>query len=366
MSKTSRREGSPSKGRRASESDASRAGRYWTAAVEQRYTHQRLGWLDHPKLPDPTVYPETAGSYGNWALDLADELGIERDGRWLSLGCGAGGLEAFVLEQGFAQRLDGFDVSTGSIEAARRNAADKSVTGAHFDIADFHALDLRDNAYDVVLMSMSLHHVEQLNRLLRQIHRWLKPGGVLLVNEFIGPCQFQYDDHQLARVREVLELLPERLRIDTLNGHVKEGYGRMPRAHWFEVDPSESICSAQIPAGLRRYFDLCIERACGGPILNLALENIIGNFRDDSPEDQAILRLMSLYEARLIEAGDVDNQFALYAATPRSTPALWFWRLFALGDRWRVARWRIEAGLGPLGRIRRLVGRVARKLGLRR
>ena len=44
---------------------------------------------------------------GHWLLDLFSELPIPRQGAWLSLNCGGGGLEFLATQRGLFATLDG-------------------------------------------------------------------------------------------------------------------------------------------------------------------------------------------------------------------------------------------------------------------
>lgn len=330
--------------------DLERVERCWDQTAQLRASHGPLGWLDSPLVLGPYVLPAIAGSEtttGNWVSDVAKALRLPRDGRWLSLGCGEGGQELLCVRQGLCRRLDAYDISSESIDSARRKAAEEGLDAIHFEVADFHELALGRRRYDVVVMGMSLHHVAELNKLLPAINRAITKDGYLLVNEYIGPAQFQYPDRQIEIVERLLAALPARLRLDSLTGETRTTYKRRSRKHWFHVDPSESISSDRIEGALHRYFDVALDRKYGGPILNLLLENIIANFDGEDEGDVAILRLLMAVERLLIDEGVVEHQFAVFACRPRWTPALWASRFYRLADALRIAGWQLSAGILP-------------------
>jgi SAM-dependent methyltransferase len=93
----------------------------------------------------------------------------------LDLGCGAGAPMTRALAAG--RRVTGVDISTRQIELARAG-----VPEARFIQADMTALDLPSASFDAVVAFYSLTHVPRadLPALLRAIHGWLRPGGVLV------------------------------------------------------------------------------------------------------------------------------------------------------------------------------------------
>ena len=301
-----------------------------------------MGWLDSPLVQREYVQPATGGgaSAGNWVADLVARVGVPSGGHWLSLGCGSADQELYCLEQGFCARLTGYDISAESIAQAEAKARQRGVEGARFLVQDFQDLRLPRRAFSAVVMSMSLHHVAELHRVLRQVRSCLQPGGWLLVNEYIGPSQFQFDEGLLRLVEDLLAALPERLRYDYLNGVTKSRYVKHSRAHWFAVDPSEAICSEHIEGALRRFFRVAVQANYGGPVLALLLENIVGNFSPEREDDVAILRTLMATERALIREDVLADHFAVFAARPRRTPWVFLSWLLELADRLRVASWR--------------------------
>lgn len=91
----------------------------------------------------------------------------------LDFGCGPGrDLKTFVS---LGHRAVGLDGSARFVEIARRNS------GAEVWHQDFLALDLPAEHFDGVFANASLFHVptQELPRVLGELHRALKPGGVL-------------------------------------------------------------------------------------------------------------------------------------------------------------------------------------------
>lgn len=99
-------------------------------------------------------------------------------GRVLDAGCGAGINLQWLLDNG-ATEIVGVDVSPAMIAIARKEAPAEQVS---LHIANLEQpLDFLDNAsFDLVLSSMAIHYIEDLNRLFGDFARLLKPGGYLV------------------------------------------------------------------------------------------------------------------------------------------------------------------------------------------
>jgi hypothetical protein len=163
---------------------------------------------------------------------------------------------------------------------------------------------------------MSLHHVRRLRPLLSQIHGALRPEGWLIVNEFVGPRQFQFTELQLSIVRELLSVLPERYR-RTETGEIKSEYVRMPVEHWNRADPSEAIRSDRILPELQRRFRVVESIGYGGTILHLLFEHIVQNLDVADEQSMTILRLLGRFEDILIREGVISNDFTFLVARKR-------------------------------------------------
>ena len=288
----------------------------WSTLQQQRADEfPVLGWLDSQLLQRMYVLPKIVGSSeGNWLLWLVEQLGLPRDGRWLSIACGAGGLELFAAEQGLAAHIEGVDIAPGAIELARRGAQERGLTNVSFRVADLERERLPEAAYDVILCGMGLHHIARLEYFYEEAALALRPGGYILLNEFVGPSQWQWSDAQLAATNALLAALPERYRYNPVTGRPKEREERPTLAWMNAADPSESIRSAELLPLLERQFELALRRDYGGALLGRLLEYIVGNFHADRPHDVEMLRLLCAAEEALMRAGAIGSDFAVVAA----------------------------------------------------
>jgi ubiquinone/menaquinone biosynthesis C-methylase UbiE len=101
--------------------------------------------------------------------------GLPPNARVLDLGCGPG-LQSAWLSQRF--RVVGADISRGQLALAQERA-----TGASFLLADMSSLAFVPQSFDAIVAFYSIIHVprEEHAALFASLHRWLKPGGRLLV-----------------------------------------------------------------------------------------------------------------------------------------------------------------------------------------
>lgn len=97
----------------------------------------------------------------------------------LDIGCGGGFLSNYLAESGHS--VTGIDLSTSSLEAARRNDKTKSVV---YQTANAYSLPFQDQSFDAVSAMDILEHVENPDQLIAEAARVLRPGGLFFFHTF--------------------------------------------------------------------------------------------------------------------------------------------------------------------------------------
>lgn len=98
-------------------------------------------------------------------------------------GCGSGHA-INVMAQAFpASRFTGIDFSEQAIATGIREAAERGLANAAFESHNLADLDMasKKDAYDVITVFDAIHDQAQPARVLENIYRALRPGGVLLM-----------------------------------------------------------------------------------------------------------------------------------------------------------------------------------------
>jgi SAM-dependent methyltransferase len=276
-------------------------------------------WQSHPLTMRHINRLVSGNDDEGWLAFTKQRFLPEELERGLSLGCGSGRLERDAIALGVCRTFDAVDISEDALEAAA-GAAEQAGIGEQIDYrqADLNTVQLAPAAYDVVFAIQVLHHVDALEHLLDEVKSSLRPGGLLVVNEYIGPARFQWLDKTEALMNRILELLPHDYKVNPKNGFVKERIDRAPADEIARFDPSESIRSDEIVTTLESRFDVLYRADFGGTLLQFLLADIAANFREDDPKDAALVNLMSLFEEVLIAERVLPSDFAFFVLSSQS------------------------------------------------
>ncbi len=291
--------------------------------------------------------------------------------RCLSLGCGEGGLERQLASLGVFVACDAFDVAAGSIANAQTLARQAGYEHIAYRVEDANNMQLPAQTYDAVWASGAVHHFERLEHVFTQLAAALKPGGLFILNEYVGPSRFQFPSYQRQTIQACLDLLPStyrQLSSSVVQAHLSGDEARphmIPRGmpqklldKWRDgdllaavgrrlrllraartgaflektlanlpsersviaVDPSEAVRSAEIVPVLRQYFDILEFKPLGGTILQFLLADIANNFQQDEVGAR-LLEMLFAVEDALLDAGQLDSDFAYIVAAPKMSAA---------------------------------------------
>lgn len=232
------------------------------------------------------------------------------------LGCGDGILVHFLLNSNPGLKVDAYDISPASLARAQerikihRGAAQR----CRFLPIDLNKESLPEAAYDAVLTTGTMHHVENLDFCFRNIGRSLRPGGYLWLNDYTGPSRFQWSGTQMRLADELLALVPKAWRL-------REKVVRCDARALGEMDPSEAVAPQHIEAALTAHFEIVRKWPRGGTLLAPIFgSGCLDAAMADSPEGLAILAAMFAAEQDLIREGVLPSDSYVYIAKPRTAP----------------------------------------------
>ncbi|NDJ20061.1 methyltransferase domain-containing protein [Nostoc sp. B(2019)] len=109
-------------------------------------------------------------------------LTIHSDTQILDLCCGSGQATQFLVK--YSENVTGLDASPKSLQRARRNVPEADYVEAFAEEMPF-----AEHLFDVVHTSTALHEMqpEQLRKIIKEVYRVLKPGGIFVLVDFHAP-----------------------------------------------------------------------------------------------------------------------------------------------------------------------------------
>jgi ubiquinone/menaquinone biosynthesis C-methylase UbiE len=170
---------------------------------------------------------------------VRDRLAQEEPlGRAVEFGCGTGFFTSSLAEK--ASSVLATDAAPGMLASVRERIDDKKI---EFEVADCQGSSLAAGEFDTALLSLVLQFVDH-DRTIAEMHRVLKPGGLLLIANLDVPA-LSVPQRMLCLWRVVHEgrrgyaVRPPRRFGRNVIGH--DALCKLLETHGFEVLGSETI-----------------------------------------------------------------------------------------------------------------------------
>jgi len=222
--------------------------------------------------------------------------------RGVSVGCGVATKEMVLLRRDVVHHFDLYEISEARIEQAAAAAAKWNLEDRitwHNEPADFESAG--ETAYDVVYWNKALHHMLDTQQALAWSREVLKPGGLIYMNDFVGPDRMQWPDEMLRAATRVREALPPHLLKLPEGRQVPTTVTRPDPDDLIAMDPTECADSAAIIPAFNDLFPGATIRPTGGVVYHLALKDILERI---TPADGAeLFELLLLVDQLHSKAG---------------------------------------------------------------
>ncbi len=99
--------------------------------------------------------------------------------RLLDCGCGPGSITVGLAEINARGETVGIDLGESLIEAAGEAASRSGDSSVRFEVADIYEIPFSDSSFDAVFSHALLEHLNDAPKALAEMHRVLRPGGVI-------------------------------------------------------------------------------------------------------------------------------------------------------------------------------------------
>jgi len=268
---------------------------------------------------DPAVSPEVyfAGRHGA-AVPAPHALSLRSSDARLEA--------ALVRGAGACARVTGLEDDEQRAQRANAGVSASLREQIHFQQASLLAWSPEEPLGAVIARNV-LHRQHDLDGALDRVEQLLAPGGLVFVDEFVGPSRFQWTDTQLEAINRLLASLPDELLVEVGagKGQHKRAVVRPNLANHAAANPDEVVCSDRIVAGLDARFERVEVHLYGGALYHQLFTRIMGNFAAQ-PE---LVRVLMELDALLTDLGVLSSDY------------VWgVWRRpSASGRRARARRW---------------------------
>ncbi len=230
---------------------------------------------------------------------LVDRARLERGWTVVDVACGSGAITALILEKIRGAReamVIGVDMSASALRDARAKVA--GARDAVVELVQARAEELSRSirrAVDAVVFCNGIHYIEDKDRLVAEVHKTLKPGGIFAFNtgffEGAMPRETQkyYRRWMLKTLRKLkteYNLKPTRDKVESRRQLSAEQYRVLLESQGFEIR-SQEIYPGRVPeqgwVDLSRFSDF-IAGALPGIPLKTASDVLVASLHETFAE----------------------------------------------------------------------------------
>ncbi len=130
-----------------------------------------------PVYSDGEAYEERNGKWSRViGRDYMDWLAVEKESRWLDVGCGTGALCEVVLDRWAPEDYVGVDVAEAQLEYARSRHPDER---ARFQLDDALSLSFGDGMFDAAVSALVINFMPDPVRMVAEMKRVVRPSGTV-------------------------------------------------------------------------------------------------------------------------------------------------------------------------------------------
>jgi SAM-dependent methyltransferase len=264
---------------------------FWQSPVARAAINRRI-------TGDPELGPETHFARRHGPSIVAPHA--------VSLRASDAKFEIALVEAGPCERVTGLDEQQSRVDFASGRVPEPLRGKIAFELGTLERFQPSEPLGAAVCRSF-LHRREDLEAVLDRLAAMLAPGGLLFVEDFVGPAHFQWTDAQLDAINRLLAQLPQELLTDlsAKDGRRKRSVERPNQADWIASNPSEAVRSDEILPALDARFERVEVCLYGGAIFHQLFSRIMGNFVD-RPE---LVGVLMEVDALMTDAGALSADY---------------------------------------------------------
>ncbi len=243
----------------------------------------------------------------------------------LLLGSNEGHMELRLCELGFIGQIVATDIAAKALARAATRVRERGFKNVTYKVADLNR-DRVDGPFDFILCEGVLHHIENIDFCISSLHRSLRPGGLLVGMEYVGPYRFQLSAKEVAWINAALGAMPRGLRPVAAPGDpsVPMALHEQAIVHYtapsiremLAFDPSEAVAGHLLRDALQRSFRFIEDKPLGGGVLLYAENHFPFGRAKCDPFVAAWLDVLIKIEDTIHNTGILPHHAWFFVATP--------------------------------------------------
>lgn len=191
----------------------------------------------------------------------------------LDVGCGPGNITCDLADRVAPGRVVGLDASAEVVAAARAEARERGTANVSFEAGDLYAMEVEDDAFDVIHAHQVLQHLTDPVTALRELRRVVRPDGMVAVRDSdYAAMTWAPDEPRIDRWLELYHEVTARNGAEADAGRRLLGWAR--QAGFTSIDVSSSTWTYADPASRVWWGDLWADRVglTDSPLARQAVE----------------------------------------------------------------------------------------------
>lgn len=264
---------------------------FWQSPIARAAINRRI-------TGDPELGPETHFARRHGPAIVAPLA--------LSLRASDAKLELALVEAGACERLIGIDDAQGRVDFAAGRVPEPLREQVSFQLGKLEDFQ-PDEPLGAIVCRSFLHRRSDLESTIERLVELLAPGGLVFVEDFVGPARLQWTDAQLDAINRLLARLPDHLLRDlaAADGNCKRRVERPDLQAAIAAGSQEAVRSDEILPLLDARLERVEVRPYGGAVFHQLFSRIMGNFAG-SPELVAVLMEV---DALLTDSGALSSDY---------------------------------------------------------
>lgn len=209
--------------------------------------------------------------------------------RGISVGCGQGSKEFDLMQFLPVHHFDLYELSKHAVESGTERAMQLGL-GSRVNFQHANAFKQEDihEKFDLIMWNNALHHMPDVDKALEWSRHILKPEGLLIMDDFVGPTRMQFPQWVLDHNSKLRKETPKKHLQNPLdpNECLSTVIQQLDEKALIRHDPSECADSSRILEFLKVHFPKVEIIPTGGAAYHLGLNDILHNIIEDEDWDE--------------------------------------------------------------------------------